>query len=219
MKEIPLLMSTPMVEATMNDIKSVTRRMRGLELVNEDPFEFQYIRNSDDDGDVPRLAKKYDDRVYYLFRPKKGDQEIVCECPYKKGDVLWVREAFLKMIYFNGLIEQPYYLYRAGISENTANVIHYKWKPSIHMPKEACRLRLKIVSVGVERLIDNLTDEEIVKEGIHFDEDSGYWYAGDMVQSSAAFDCFGELWSKINGSESWESNPWVWKITYKRITD
>jgi len=92
MKFIPILFSTAMVQAILEDRKTMTRRTKGLELVNETPDRFRYCGNSDE-IDVPRLAIPYDDRVYYQFELTNSNMvAYVVKCPYKTGDVLWVRE-------------------------------------------------------------------------------------------------------------------------------
>ncbi|HFL4765532.1 TPA: hypothetical protein ACG33R_001158 [Escherichia coli] len=96
-----------------------------------------------------------------------------------------------------------------------------RWRPSIHMPRWASRITLEITGVRVERL-QSISDEDVDAEG----------FAGDYPTSAlpALFpgepsdwshlsmrDCYGVLWKSIYGEESWQSNPWVWVIEFKRI--
>lgn len=218
MKEIPLLMSTPMVRATLEERKDVTRRLRKLEDINKEPSDWTLVNVGD--YKVTRANGSKFSGFGALFQYKPEPRHVIdIPSPFgKAGDVLWVRETWAKS--YNAMASEaagigpivgPYYDYKADNPEGKG------WKPSIHMPKEACRLRLKVISVGVERLIDKLDDKEVVREGIHFDKDSGYWFAGDAAMSHSAFECFGELWTGLNGFDSWTSNPWVWRIEYKKL--
>lgn len=114
------------------------------------------------------------------------------KCPYgKPGDRLWVRETwnrFGEIIYYKADEEKPF-------SYSTL------WKPSIFMPRSASRILLEITDIRVERLHDISADDE-KKEGI-------YSPIHELL--------FWALWQKINGPESWDANPWVWVITFKKI--
>jgi hypothetical protein len=116
--------------------------------------------------------------------------------PYGKiGDILWVKETFTE--YFPGEFE-----YKAGFTDEPI-----KWKPSIFMPKAAARIFLKITDIRVERLQD-MSREDCKKEGVLLGNDNGK-FAG-------WHDVFRDLWEKINGPDSWVSNPWVWVISFER---
>lgn len=103
-----------------------------------------------------------------------------------------------------------------------------RWRPSIHMPRWASRLTLEITGVRVERVQD-ITEEGAYREGI-----SREW--GDrpikgremeLLQSDVPIDlcggvmspveAFEALWFRINGPGSWDANPWVWVVEFKRI--
>ncbi|HNW91201.1 MAG TPA: hypothetical protein PKN48_16195 [Bacteroidales bacterium] len=113
-------------------------------------------------------------------------------CPYgQPGDILWVRESFFN--HFSDL-----YSYKA---DNTKG--NKKWKPSIHMPKAACRIFLRITDIRVERL-KNITEEDANNEGVFL----------DMWDNKVT--AFSNLWKKINGHDSWSANPWVWVISFER---
>lgn len=91
------------------------------------------------------------------------------------------------------------------------------WKPSIHMPRAACRMLLEITGVRVERL-NSISQEDAQAEGMELtgwrptysDPDSG----GEVW---TPYDNFAQLWESIYGEESWKANPWVWVIEFKRI--
>lgn len=182
----PILFSTEMVQAIIAGRKTQTRRTKGLKVVNDNPdshtFNFLSI-----------------DKSKASFKIIEGMSQAV-DVPYKTGDILWVRESFSPV----GYQEKPmYYLYKA-------NPVHQsmKWKPSIHMPKKACRLFLKITNVRVERLQD-ITEMEAIFEGC-----MQYEKATDWMTALYGFEL---LWKKINGESSWKSNPWVWVIDFERI--
>lgn len=137
---------------------------------------------------------------------------VLCECPYgQPGDVLWVRETWIK--------QDSSYKY---LAENTDWKGIMKFKPSIHMPKAACRLFLQIKSIRVERLQD-ITEEDAKAEGVKhvIDKITGYcgydYLTGGYNLMTTPYHGFRSLWKKINGEESWNSNPWVWVITFKQI--
>jgi len=109
----------------------------------------------------------------------------------------------------------------------TFNVEDYKWKPSIFMPKTACRLFLKIKSIRVERL-QSISEGDAVAEGMKFtdfgknqwgDQKRGWHYSevnsADQCLGTAKW-AFGNLWQSINGPESWAANPWVWVVEFEK---
>jgi hypothetical protein len=117
-------------------------------------------------------------------------------------------------------------IYRAdhGLAEavHTANLktgewthVAERWKPSIHMPRSASRILLEITSVRVERLQDIRSDAALA-EGVTIEDQhmSGYC-AGEYLPPAIC--AFRDLWQSINGASSWDSNPWVWAIEFKRI--
>jgi len=113
------------------------------------------------------------------------------KCPYgQPGDRLWVRETFAESR--SGVI------YRAApmFDDCEEGDVSWKWKPSIHMPRWASRITLEITAVRVERLQD-ISEEDAKREGFP-----------DVVH-------FYELWTILNGKESWRANPWVWVVEFK----
>lgn len=123
----------------------------------------------------------------------------------QKGDQLWVRETFC----WSGYASDPEeVLYRADQEYTLEDRGDLPWKPSIFMPRWASRIQLEIVSVRVERLNDISVDDAI-SEGC-----TSAFEKGDARGARAEF---AELWESINGAGSWEQNPWVWVIEFKRI--
>lgn len=129
--------------------------------------------------------------------------------PYRKGDVLYVRETWSPVF-----VKPKRYLYKVGCDE--ANNLPIKWRPSIHMPKEAARIWLKVTDVRVERLCSDIREIDCIKEGI-------YPYKSDMTEKTEIeieYE-FEDLWnSTIKKSDyhlyGFDANPWVWVIEFER---
>lgn len=132
-------------------------------------------------------------------QPPKQENCPVVKCPYgQPGDVLWVRETFSNAE-FSG------FNYKANYDAGNP----FKWKPSLFMPKTACRIFLQITNIRVERLQD-ISESDAVNEGINLNNISGD-FEHTPVQE------FETLWQSINGKESWCKNPFVWVVEFKQI--
>jgi hypothetical protein len=94
--------------------------------------------------------------------------------------------------------------YRADEWEGDKAPEGMKWRPSIHMPRWASRITLEVVKVRVERL-KQISNEDCFAEGLPADTTKGNrtWYA--------------DLWESINGKGSWDLDPWVWVVEFKRV--
>ena len=88
----------------------------------------------------------------------------------------------------------------------------YKWTPAIHMPRWASRLTLEITDVRVQRL-QEISGEDVFAEGV--DNGKSNPTMGVRWENMQRM-AFADLWSRINGPDSWNANPWVWAITFKR---
>lgn len=217
----PILFSTPMVQAILEGRKTMTRRTKGLEGLNFSTDEWRYDGLSEE-GD-------YAMEMLENGNPKDIYKEVVPA--YNVGDVLWVRETF-QYIDFAG--ENNGYVYKA--SENgqdwADNSKEWKWKPSLFMPKPACRIFLKVKSVKVEKLLD-ISLEDIKKEGINMNQykinqllekyginNPSFRF---IPEGSIATEyeihklAWADLWISINGTQSWISNPFVFVYEFKRI--
>ena len=163
MKEIPVLFSTPMVRAILDGTKTQTRRV-----IKPQPLE-------NTNGYLYKGA-------FWGFG-EIVPQKMIQYAPYKPGDILWVRETWNKnprsepdnmhALGYCGhcsacLNIDDVYIYKATFTKNEDGKTLYPcnaWKPSIHMPREAARIFLKVKSVRIERLQD-ITEQDAVKEGI-----------------------------------------------------
>lgn len=187
----PILFSTDMVTAILEGRKTMTRR----KIKNKDqPYlinEKSFINYSDSFG--WNVKHKIEDN------PLRFEITQQFKCPYGKiGDVLWIREKWRHNETQTGF---PYHHYQDG--EIYTDRDNEKWKPSIFMPKAACRIFLKITNIRVERLQD-ISEEDAKSEGVYVAECCHAYYHG-----------FALLWQKINGKESWEANPFVWVIEFE----
>lgn len=204
-KEIPILFSTSMVQAILDDRKSMTRRVVKPQ-PDENGVEF-----------MPNAPSLDWEQVYKdIWRPWIWDTEegesIMKDCPYgQPGDLLWVRESWCKIT--NASKEEDNRLhYRASTGKN-----NFTWKPSIHMMKSDARIWLQVTDVRVERLND-ISEEDAIAEGI-LKINTGY-YKNYLYDTGGIppFASFRSLWQSINGPESWDANPWVWVVSYKVVS-
>lgn len=149
--------------------------------------------------------------------------------PYgQPGDRLWVRETWAHfMLWVPGPNGYGKVCYKADGDLRAASGPYDepdRWRPSIHMPSWASRITLEVVNVRVERLWD-ITDEDALAEGVESWEERGiddaqdyyrnYLTGGHLYSPKISFDT---LWSKINGHESYNANPWVWVVEFRRLT-
>lgn len=140
------------------------------------------------------------DPLLLLLSGHSAEEVLNDKIPYgNPGDRLWVRETWTKWRHKFG----EDFLYRADF-ENGKN--GHIWKPSIHMPRVASRITLLITGIRVERLHD-ITEADAVAEGC---QSGGDWGCAPTIQ-------FEKLWESINGRESWDENPWVWVIEFKKL--
>lgn len=201
MKERPILFSTEMVRAILDGRKSQTRRIikPQPEIIKKVPY---YIELEQHWG---KLSFTYSDGESRLVNPK-----------YDIGDVLWVRETWSPIEFEDG----THFRYKASFVEN--NCLNPKWRPSIFMPKEASRIKLKVTNIRVERLQD-ITEEDAVAEGIEplseYDPKKYGWRFKDYLHNSSCLPkaSYQTLWESINGKGSWEVNPWVWVIEFEKL--
>lgn len=217
MRERPILFNADMVRAVLDGRKMQTRRVMKVQPhagVRNSPF----VKSGIEDGHGKELV-----------------------CPFGEvGDRLWVRETWSVVNHAfddDGLMidyvpdrpakavhEKPfgrgYYsghaIYAAdggftwGDDDGCADG-RSCWKPSIHMPRWASRITLEITGVRVERL-NSMTEKGALAEGCLGGHDSipGYQY------SATPHEHFHHVWQSIYGADSWQANPWVWVIEFKR---
>jgi hypothetical protein len=189
----PILFSTLMVKAILEGRKTQTRRV-----VKMPPRKFLF-----EDGQW------------------KGESGRVYKSPYGEvGDVIWVRETWTDPtpdqsgypILYKADFPMTYHGTEADPTETiTLQEKDYKWKPSLFMPRDACRLFLKIKNIRVERLQD-ISEEDSVSEGVKKND----WEFEDGECPETYKEGFKFLWESINGEKSWEDNPFVWVIEFEK---
>ena len=144
-----------------------------------------------------------------------------CQLPLAQiGDILWVRESFQ----YSDELDEPFWYKQKYKEDYTQEAFErIKWKPSIHMPKEAARIFLEVTNVRVERLQD-ISEEDAIAEGIKktwINDDIKQCkfknYINDGKGSKSAIDSFFSLWKKINGEDSLNVNPLVWVYEFKVV--
>lgn len=206
MSERPILMNTDMVRAILEGRKTVTRRV---------------IKPQPEGQPIPMTANScYPDCFGIEETPK------VIRPPYQPCDILWVREAWTRLPETPGGHFRPHgvYYYKAGEDLRPEKYRGNGWHPSIHMPRAAARIFLRVTDVRVERLqsinSQGAYDEGAVKKP-HF-----ICYGGELCLAlhGRYRDDFAAVWDNTirpadRAAYGWEANPWVWVISFERISE
>lgn len=182
----PILFNIEMVRAILEGRKSCTRRLVKF-LSGENPQWTGYIKDE-----------------LMLYNGK--NEPCIRKAPYQPGDILYVRETFIQAA-------AHIFWYKADNNSWISEGLH--WKPSIHMPKEAARIWLKVTDVRVERL-QEITAESALAEGT-----DKYIHLNGKFDENAILTSFMGIWnSTIKNSDldhyGWNANPWVWVIEFEQ---
>jgi hypothetical protein len=190
-----ILFNTEMVRAIMDGRKTCTRRV--VKTRRKDACGF-YVTKRTDGSFTGIYEYDEDERMF--------ENQLIP--PYKPEDILYVRETWHRYTKRVGKGEGCHLEERYGYKASIANSedAEEPWKPSIHMPKEAARIWLKVTNVRVERLQD-MTDDDAEAEGCF-----------DYTSTALGFP---DVWeSTIKKSDldryGWDANPWVWVIEFER---
>ena len=220
-KDRPILFSGDMVRALLDDSKTQTRRVAKTE-----------ITMGRDSILAPHRGQKH---APVFLLPEHAADAVAC-CPYgQPGDRLWVRETWQGPLLKEFEIDAdadwhlPSHIHQY---QNPAHCVYAAdggpapeytdlddnmrndWRPSIHMFRWASRITLEITSVSVERLQD-ISEADALAEG------SLDWAAKqntpvrDLPEARLVYR---QLWEQINGPGSWDVNPWVWVVSFKKVT-
>lgn len=202
----PILFNTDMVRAILSGQKTVTRRLPSK-----------------------RLREKWDEYMEYAFDKAAGlaHSGVYAQMPtakdfyenhkpYAIGQILYVRETWAVN---NITPHDPEYVYRADYDCTIAPYSNWKWKPSIHMPKEAARIFLKVTSVHMERL-QEIDDVSAKAEGANYRDGKHVGVAEKMRRT--VIERFSEIWNntipkKDIADYGWDANPLVWVIEFERM--
>ncbi|MCA8492595.1 ASCH domain-containing protein [Burkholderia arboris] len=217
MKERPILFSGHMVRAILEGRKTQTRRPVKSQppAATRDVFTFHHP----------------DPRAHFWAFDGGSLLDWAQPCPYGKvGDRLYVRETWQHSNHpFGPYDADCLVFYRADYlddphgpdGEKSPEGKYRDWRPSIHMPRAASRIRLEIIGARAERLNDcSETDaraEGSEAIGITFRRDANG--KPNLIESlgSPYRDGFRILWESINGAGAWDANPWVWRIEFRRV--
>lgn len=207
MNEKPILFSGAMVKALLEGRKTQTRRV-----ITPRPWNREGDCVDINAAIRAHYSKGADGRFYAQFDHPKGGPLTAYTSPYEVGQKRWVRETF-KVNPFNQ------YVYAANTPASKAETVDHAfgpWKPSIFMPRAASRITLEITDVRVQRL-QEITEADATDEGF----DGLSWFqekSGDKRLYGT--EAFRVLWDKLNAKRdySWDSNPWVWALTLRRVS-
>lgn len=195
----PILFSTPMVQAVLNNSKTQTRRV---------------IKPQPTGNDLDILTRSYGGTVNIynlhcgLTAGDMGYEQTTIKCPYgQPGTKLWVRETWYQIT--NRNLDPGQVIYKADGWEQKDDDWNFKWRPSIHMPRWASRITLEIVNVSVERVQD-ISENDAWNEGVGGGQLNRFDIDGRIL-----YKC---LWDSINGKKyPWESNPFVRVIEFRKV--
>ena len=210
MTERPILFSAPMVRALLSGTKTQTRRA----------FNPQPSQSFLPDGPARNYSRTCIDvktGEHYpapIVRFGVSDENEDYPCKFGRvGDRLWVKECFSA---HGALGSHGRVTYRADIADGKEpHGLH--WRPSIFMPRAASRITLEITDVRAERL-NSISDEDAKAEGVNVHVDSVLAAAHAGPPETPARMEYWHLWETINGRGSWEANPYVWVISFRRVT-
>ncbi len=203
----PILFNTDMVRAIQDGRKTVTRRIIKL------PGKGYSLTGN-------TVGLPYKKGMVYLYAECKNQQNLIVssiKCPYRANDILYVRETWGE--WTGG------YIYKAWNEPFPQPGCHpgTKWHPSIHMPKEAARIFLKVTDVRMERLQD-ITEEQAECEGGI--DNRGFIHSPDNEYDNihTAKEHYIQIWnSTVDKKEidryGWDANPWVWVIEFERYIE
>lgn len=209
MKERPILFSAPMVRAILAGTKTQTRRVAPVESLNIRDIGGECIAWS------VQFSKPIRGTVSSYSGGKFSDAQarsIIASqfCPYgAPRDRLWVRETW-RIDDF----DDAETIYAADGDEEmmreTKGII--KWRSPIYMPRNRSRITLEITGVRVDRA-QGISEADVWAEG---------WRAIADIPDENGGRCkyrsFGQFWESINGPGSWDRNPWVWVLEFRRVT-
>lgn len=210
MKERPILFSGPMVRAILAGTKTQTRRVSGLDVINVEPGRYDYLGIVSGPGEP-----------HHAFHDKRTNAQTLVRCRSgQTGDRLWVREAWKAHTTFDYLpprdIPESHVWYMADDGYKAES----RYRQGMFMPRWASRITLEVTGERAERLQD-ISEADAKAEGCQHNGPCDH-----ARRSCEEIGCMGansyrggyaDLWEQLNGPGSWEANPWVWVIEFKRL--
>lgn len=216
----PIIFNTEMVKAILSGNKTQTRRpIKGVNpkwdmvggLCND-----MVVTATDKNGDE---YGKPVDGLFVTFKDDEGYVEFpVFNSKYEKGDILYVRETWCKLYDLDGndqtientgkvyyAADNPTFQYSYFLRDDGTHKDYPAWKPSIHMPKEAARIFLRVTDVRVERLQD-ITEKDAISEGFSATGNIGELY--EFIRG----------WNDIYSDKgyNWDTNSYVWVYEFEK---
>jgi len=211
MKERPILFSAPMVRAILEGRKTQTRRIiKPQPSINCDSMKSDDVNEAWQAGFVPIdcLHGKVGERLWVRETWRPDCKDDVCTISFQAdGAHVPIRDDY-------GWAERWVMLRRP--EEQWPKMEEPKWRPSIHMPRWASRINLEIVSIRVERLND-ISQKDAMAEGAPPSHPTIDAVSREFGYPDFSRSWFAQLWESINGQGSWNQNPWVWVIEFKRV--
>jgi hypothetical protein len=219
-RERPLLFKAPMVRALLAGKKTQTRR-----LVEDAPGWASEARYT---AFTPKGSVSFRG-----VHPTAGYGESFVRCRYGvPGDLLWVKETWRPTHgHGHGSCEcssvRVSYAADGGWKEFAPEVVDVDWKvpkaalrgknvTPLFMPRWASRITLEVIDVRVERL-RGISEEDARREGVTSDLQCELGNPGGLDWWPSLRAGFEALWRSINGPESWDENPWVWVVSFRRV--
>jgi len=231
MRERPILFTAAMVRSLLLGTKTQTRRVaKGFNYVSSGGAPLNMKEN--DIQPVPCPYGQPGDRLWVretwaYFDPDGSGEDYDSDhnddgkagpCGVYRAEMLQdghpLRDYWRRRIAYKATFaEQKYGMGPVGPS---------KWRPSIHMPRWASRITLEVTGVRVERLLD-ISEADAIAEGIERADDffgcpcwKCYGEDADVVAPDDPIGSYRSLWESINGPGSWDANPWVWVVEFRR---
>ena len=211
MKQRPMIMQEQLANLTFEGLKTQTRRIKGLEKINNNPDEWISL------GFVRQSSSNAHENCFSFGKgefPTVYDVEYI-KCPYGVvGDQLWIKQNYKADKAFDSI--------KPSEIPNNSDIWYHcdgdvpwvfgKTRPNIFMCRWMSRIQLEIISIRVERLKDISEEDawaEGVVKGMVTDNPDHYPWTPKLE--------FAWLWNSIDGPLRWASNPWVWVVEFKRI--
>lgn len=200
-KERGILFKAEMVRAILAGRKTQTRRLVKPPVPIRNPCDLRWM-----------------DHALHPEVYGAGGAWLTLKCPFGiPGDRLWVRETWTEFevddvqgtrIYYKADNPDPVFNARWRVS---------RWSSPIHMPRWASRITLEITDLRVQRLHE-ITEADARAEGVSRPDGKQPPFDGTGLSNYQPYrQLFRDLWKSINGPESWDANPWVWALTFKRV--
>jgi len=214
-RQLPILFNGEMVRAILAGRKTQTRR----------PFRYQPFNEEGVRGTLlgpdwynPIVVNRHDEEEPgpNTFGVYSIDGIWSLKSPYVPGDLLYVRETWATDVPIDEAKRQAEDVFGTNGVYFRADLIHENtgltWRPSIHMPKWASRIWLRVTDVRVER-VQEITPHDALKEGV-----IAHPYVDDCPPDSRLVKAFGVLW-ELAYPGSWDRNDWIWVYEFKRVNN